>query len=113
MNSIMEGFRNEYGAQKAIDEFAGRKITHTLDYARGIDGLPKSNVLKYILENNNSVIIRPSGTEPKIKVYTSVSAETKQQAQEVAKQLAEIVEKIFDTWCSKKAAFGRPFCGKW
>jgi phosphoglucomutase len=41
------------------------------DYSLGIDGLPKSNVLKYLLEDGSWVAIRPSGTEPKIKFYFS------------------------------------------
>ena len=40
-----------------------------LDYAPGLDGLPKSDVLKFLLEDNCSIVVRPSGTEPKIKVY--------------------------------------------
>ena len=39
-----------------------------LDYAPGLDGLPKSDVLKFLLEDNCSIVVRPSGTEPKIRV---------------------------------------------
>ncbi|PWK16230.1 phospho-sugar mutase [Tumebacillus permanentifrigoris] len=41
------------------------------DYAQGIEGLPKANVLKYVLADGSWVAIRPSGTEPKIKFYFS------------------------------------------
>ena len=39
------------------------------DYAKGIDGLPAENVLKFILKDHSWIAVRPSGTEPKIKVY--------------------------------------------
>ncbi len=46
----------------------GSKVIKTIDYSLGVDGLPKSNVLKYIMENG-WFAVRPSGTEPKIKFY--------------------------------------------
>ena len=48
---------------------SGKKVVKLLDYAYGLDGLPKSEVLKFLLEDNCSIVVRPSGTEPKIKVY--------------------------------------------
>ncbi len=85
MQSIMDGLRRVSG------ELGRRKIVSRLDYREGIDGLPKSNVLQFYLEDNCSVIVWPSGTEPKIKVYIMVSSETGEAA-EVAEQ--EICEKI-------------------
>ena len=47
-----------------------------LDYLSGINNLPKADVLEFNLEGGNQLIIRPSGTEPKIKVYlTAVGSE--------------------------------------
>lgn len=57
-----------------------------------IDGLPKSDVLKFFLEDNCSIVVRPSGTEPKLKAYISVSATTKEEAQVVEGKLARAVE---------------------
>ena len=50
----------------------GDKVDECKDYSKGIDGLPKSDVLKYFIENGSSIVIRPSGTEPKLKAYISV-----------------------------------------
>lgn len=94
MQNIMKTFRENVGAEFEIDSFAGKKIKKVLDYSNGIDGLPKSNVLKYLLDDGCSVVIRPSGTEPKIKIYISVSASTKQDAVVVDKNMLEDVLKI-------------------
>ena len=63
MDHVMAYFRNE-----VKDSIAGRNIVETIDYL-GDTGLPKSDVLKYVLEDGTELIIRPSGTETKIKVY--------------------------------------------
>ena len=63
MQNIMQAFRG------GIKAFGGKKVVKLLDYAPGLDGLPKSDVLKFLLEDNCSIVVRPSGTEPKIKVY--------------------------------------------
>lgn len=80
MKSIMEGF------QAGLSDIAGHKIERTEDYSAGLNGLPPSNVLKYYTETG-SVVIRPSGTEPKLKTYISVTAKDKPAAEEIEKQI--------------------------
>ena len=57
-----------------------------------LEGLPKSNVLKFMLEDNCSVVIRPSGTEPKLKIYISVSAEDQETAKVIESKIVSACE---------------------
>lgn len=90
MQEIMKHFH------QGIDEFGGRKVVKTLDYSQGLDGLPKSDVLKYLLEGESSVVVRPSGTEPKLKAYISIVSDTMKESEatekKVADQLAEYMK---------------------
>ncbi len=74
MQSVMGFFRGD------ITSIGGMSIKRCLDYSDGLYGLPRANVLKFELENNCSVILRPSGTEPKIKIYISVSGVDSERA---------------------------------
>ena len=76
MQKIMQRFRTE-----APTAFDGKKVEKVLDYLPGLDGLPKSDVLKYLLSDHCSVVVRPSGTEPKLKIYISISAENQAAAE--------------------------------
>lgn len=86
MQSIMKSFRGE------ISGFAGKKVNTCLDYNTGIDGLPKSDVLKFLLEDNCSVVVRPSGTEPKLKFYISVSASDEAEASDIEQKIVKELE---------------------
>lgn len=81
---------------KGLESIGGKKVETTLDYSIGLDGLPKSDVLKYLLEGNCSVVVRPSGTEPKLKTYISVSAESKEEAVEMEKKIVEELKGYFE-----------------
>ena len=74
MQRIMALFR------QGIQSFGGLRVEKVLDYSLGLDGLPKSDVLKFLLEGSCSLVVRPSGTEPKLKLYLSVTAENAQAA---------------------------------
>ncbi len=87
MQSIMDEMR------KGVEAFGPKRVLKCLDYAPGLDGLPKSNVLKYLLEGNSSVVVRPSGTEPKLKFYISVSAASKAECAALSDEIKAAVEK--------------------
>lgn len=82
--------------REPAEEFGGKRVLETLDYAKGLDGLPKSDVLKFVLEDDCSIVVRPSGTEPKLKAYITVSAKDKETASEIEQRIAESVEKFLD-----------------
>ncbi|WP_304091059.1 phospho-sugar mutase [Phascolarctobacterium succinatutens] len=81
MQRIMNSLRS------GVYELAGKRVLSVLDYAKGIDGLPAENMLQFVLEDNCSVIVRPSGTEPKLKTYIYVSAASEAQAMQLADKL--------------------------
>lgn len=74
MKTIMDGFRSGIGS------IAELQISKSEDYLLGISNLPKSNVIKFYLEDSSTVVIRPSGTEPKLKIYISVMADNETDA---------------------------------
>lgn len=86
-------------------ELAGLKVLEVHDFEAGTItdtetgvsreiGLPKSNVLAYTLPDGNFAIVRPSGTEPKIKVYITGCGKTKESASEVAEKLGNAMKKL-------------------
>ena len=94
MKAIMAKLRGE-----GLHEVAGRQVVKAADYqAREVKdmctgavqptGLPAANVLTYWLDDGSSVIVRPSGTEPKIKVYYSTKGDTLSGAEAAQAQLA-------------------------
>lgn len=87
MQRIMQAFRGD------VKSFGGKKVAEVLDYAQGLDGLPKSDVLKFLLEDNCSIVVRPSGTEPKLKIYVSVSAADKETAERVEAEMTKDAER--------------------
>jgi len=78
MKSLMTGLREQPPA-----DIAGLAVEGVVDYAMGVNGLPKANVIEFDLEGGNKVIFRPSGTEPKVKAYLFATRETRKGAEEL------------------------------
>lgn len=91
MQEIMSKIRAE-----RIEAIKGVKVVKSLDYLEGLDGLPKSDVLKYYLADNSSVVIRPSGTEPKLKTYISTCLGSKEDSIRENKEFEEVLKKYFE-----------------
>lgn len=100
MGGIMTSLRENHP-----DEICGRKVTVVNDYklslktdkANGTTAeikLPKSNVIAFMLDDGCSITVRPSGTEPKIKLYITAVGENEESAIKIADQLVEAGEKL-------------------
>lgn len=100
MADIMNALR-----EKAPESFAGKKVVKVADYktSKIIDvvtgeesaiNLPKSNVLSYSLEDNSKVIVRPSGTEPKIKIYITACGSTRKESLEKTELISKDAAKL-------------------
>lgn len=96
MEAMMKKLRTEHPKQ-----FSEISITQVEDYKEGLHGLPSSNVLLYRLSDQSKIIVRPSGTEPKLKIYGSVFEPTFEQlnvginlCQGKLKKLFDAVEKL-------------------
>ena len=88
MQGIMASFRDGHS------QIGGLSVSTVTDYLLGIDSLPKSNVLKFTLGECASVVVRPSGTEPKIKVYVSVFANSASDAEKITALIKSDCEKL-------------------
>jgi len=99
ITSCIEALRND-----PINEINKVKIVTRLDYKLSLEentvnntkttiDLPKSNVLKYILEDGSYFVVRPSGTEPKMKIYLAVKSSSLDNAE---KDIAEFNEKVME-----------------
>ena len=103
MGAIMEGLRTN-----PPQVIAGLSVASILDYAEGapmtkINGnpdehqtLPEANVISFDLGDGVRIIIRPSGTEPKIKAYVFSKANTREQAEQLLSELSEAAQKLLD-----------------
>ena len=80
--ALMELLRN--GAPASV---GGIEVSEMFDLEKGAMGLPQSNVVYYRLADGSVIIVRPSGTEPKVKIYVLVRAESRSAAEEKAEVL--------------------------
>ncbi|MFJ4074734.1 phospho-sugar mutase [Curtobacterium sp. NPDC089991] len=72
----------------------GLDVLAVTDYVDGVEGFPPSDILRYDLTGDARVIVRPSGTEPKVKVYIDTVAETPAEAQRLVDALAASVRPL-------------------
>lgn len=102
MGEIMDNLRN-----CPPQTIAGMKVTGISDFKKGekldvatgvksVIDLPSSNVLYFELENSCGVIVRPSGTEPKIKIYYTACAKTREEAQEIKNIMSAEMKKYME-----------------
>ena len=90
MASIMDSLRKDPPAQ-----IGGYKVTKVTDYEKSEEtGLPAANVLIYALDGGATVVVRPSGTEPKIKTYFTTLGKDLAEAQAQKDKLAEALKPI-------------------
>ena len=94
IQNLMKKFREEAPA-----DFAGHKVAVTEDFSKGTKttadgqvselGIPESNVLRYVLDDETWIAIRPSGTEPKLKFYIGTSADSLDDFEKALQAFAE------------------------
>ena len=89
MNAVLETLRAR-GASAFPD------VETVQDFSEGIGDLPKENVLKYLFRNGSWLAVRPSGTEPKLKVYYSVRGESHEAAAEQLSALREQMKAVVE-----------------
>lgn len=93
MAAIMDGLRADapksFGGMEVtvVDDYKTSVSTNLTDSSTKTIELPKSNVLAYTLTDGNKIIVRPSGTEPKIKAYITAIGKDREQAQLIADKL--------------------------
>ena len=91
----MAGIMNTLRTNPPV-EFAGRKVVSLTDYNEPEEtGLPKANVLIFGLEDGATVVVRPSGTEPKIKTYFTTLGKDLAEAQKEKDELAAVLKPLF------------------
>jgi len=83
--------------QNPLPHVAGLAVVQIKDYQQGIEGLPASNVLKYILVDGSWFALRPSGTEPKIKLYVSAVDSSAEQAEKKADALSRLLVQYMES----------------
>jgi phosphoglucomutase len=91
IQAIMSNWRNQPPV-----EINGKQVVKVEDFAQGLYGLPVENVLKYTLADNSWFCLRPSGTEPKIKVYFAVCGSSAQAASDAIIRLVDAVMQRVD-----------------
>lgn len=83
-------------AVEAVSDYMASKTISVSDGTETAINLPKSNVLAYKLPNGSGVIVRPSGTEPKIKIYITANSDTRENAQKLTDAIGADMKKYMN-----------------
>jgi len=120
MNIVLEGQQGEKMISQIMshfrayepDKLLGRRLLVKEDYyhqsrlvegsREDLNGYPVSNVLKFIFEDDMWFVLRPSGTEPKLKIYMNVLGKTKSDGEAVLEELKKIINSEIDSLQKEK-----------
>ncbi|MGI6747080.1 MAG: phospho-sugar mutase [Anaerovoracaceae bacterium] len=107
MKEILSGLSKEIPTDvigRRVVEFADyqasirKLISDAEDAGESLITLPKSEVFEYVLEDGTSIVFRPSGTEPKLKIYLSAKGGSKKESEEIIEQLRRKYEQSFNCY---------------
>ena len=85
-----ELMRAKMDALREAKDIAGLKILEKMDYLRDDTGLPRSNVLRFLLEGGRQVVFRPSGTEPLLKIYLTLRCDNRDEGEREMEKFREL-----------------------
>jgi len=77
--------------------FGGVAVSHVDDFEKGVGEFPKENILRYYLADGSRAIVRPSGTEPKLKIYLDTEGATSKDAKDALVALEAAVRALLAT----------------
>lgn len=92
-----EGFSRMTGLIQSLREqlpreIGGYAVEKVVDYQSDSTGLPRSNVLRFFMAGGQEAVVRPSGTEPKLKVYLTAVGQSREESREIADRLSGCVQ---------------------
>ena len=100
-----------YFRENEVSSMGDFKVIDMKDYSKGVDGLPKADVLKFFLEDGSWVAIRPSGTEPKLKFYIAVKGIDENEATNKLNNINKYIDATVNSLViENKEAASKLFC---
>lgn len=72
----------------------GLRVENVMDYSRGIEGLPQSDMIEYRLEGGSALVLKPSADEPKLSVYISIKGDSEESTAAIEKRVSSDLESI-------------------
>ena len=96
MTEIMKNLRKT-GKRIFQNSASSNIIKSFLDYSEGIEGLPKADILKYVMHDGSWIAVRPSGTEPKIKIYYCIKGKSEAEANNIYQDISVVFTKLLES----------------